>query len=242
MIVRSLSSPLLTIDQRTHHVTPSPLWHTWQSLALLSTTHSNWNRVPARHNSRSCVISWGVIEPISIAQYSSPASTASNFAQCSQPLCYIPFHHFLFPCLYYFRFHPFTFISPSPLLPILSLLSVPVHFTFHAHPSVTFYFCLSITFCACLLITFCSRYTSILHSYHWLLSTGGTISTICHWSPSIMSYSPFLIISPLISYQSLILSLFHLSIYPFPLVYKTHPCHSYNPVCNQLKHQSILLT
>ena len=27
----------------------------------------------------------------------------------------------------------------------------------------------------------------------------------------------------------------------FPLVYKTHPSHSYNPVCNQLKHQSTAL-
>ena len=36
--------------------------------------------------------------------------------------------------------------------------------------------------------------------------------------------------------------LFHLSVYPFPLVYKTCLSCSYNPVCNQLKHQSILLT
>ena len=56
-----------------------------------------------------------------------------------------------------------------------------------------------------------------------------------------MSYSPFLIISPLVSYQSLILSLFHLSVYPFPSVYKTCLSHSYNPVYNQLKHQSITL-
>ena len=56
-----------------------------------------------------------------------------------------------------------------------------------------------------------------------------------------MSYSLFLIIPPSISYQSLILSLVHLSVYPFPLVYKTHPFHSHNPVCNWLEHQSITL-
>ena len=135
----------------------------------------------------------------------------------------------------------FTFILPSPLLSVPSLLSVSIHFTFCAHPSVTFHSYLSITFHSCLLITFHFCYTSVLHSYHQLLSTG-TISTVCLQSPSIMSYSPFLIISPLISYQSLVLSLFHLSVYSFPLVYKTCLSHSYNPVCNCLKHQSILLT
>ena len=127
----------------------------------------------------------------------------------------------------------FTFISPSLLLSFhpyflfpFTLLSMPIPLS------------LSIPI---LLLLSISCYTSILHSYHWLLSTG-IISTICLQSPLIMSYSPFLIISPLISYQSLILSLFHLSIYLFPLVYKTCPCCSYNPVCNRLKHQSILLT
>ena len=136
-----------------------------------------------------------------------------NYLEIYEPHVIYYFHHFLFPCLYHFSilsFH-FYFTKSSSFCSIL---------TFHFH-SLYFLFLSLCYFPLPFFITFCSCYTSILHSYHQLLSTG-TISTVCLWSPSIMSYSPFLIISTLISYQSLILSLFHLSIYPFPLVCKTH--------------------
>ena len=118
---------------------------------------------------------------------------------------FLPFHSVLTFCSHSY----FTFCS------ILLSLSIP---SFCYFSSSSF-------------ITFCSHFTSAFHSYYWLLCTG-TINTICLQSLLIMSYSLFLIIPPPISYQSLILSLVHLSVYPFPLVYKTHPFHSHNPVCN----------